>query len=201
MSLGATPQLAIDQFCFRQFDDPLYSGTRIAMSKAEFAAIANEHLEAHPGCLAEGYAPFCKHIFMENCLSGATIPYAELTDELQPYVRSAYEARNERELAVLSRWLPASAVQPKVAKYLDVILYSREQIRKENAAMSEADESDAPWGIISVKAQDHDGEIPMTPITMMRNALGVEHGGSGVELDADKYAASVAFWQMHCVLR
>jgi hypothetical protein len=197
---GATPQMVIDQFCFRQFDDPGYSGTRIAMSKADFAARANAHLEAHPGCLAEGYAPFCKHIFMENCV-GATLPYAELTDELQPLVSSAYEARNERELAVLSRWIPASAVQPKVATYLDVILYSREQIRKENAAMSEADVSDAPWGIISVKAQDVPHEILMNPITMMRNALGVEHGGSGVELDREKYAASVDFWQKHVVLR
>lgn len=29
---------------------------------------------------------------------------------------------------------------------------------------------DAPWGIISIKAQDEDFELPMQPITMMRNA-------------------------------
>ncbi len=37
-------------------------------------------------------------------------------------------------------------------------------------------------------------EIPMTPITMLRNALGVEEGGSGVPLDRDAYRRSVAFW-------
>jgi Protein of unknown function (DUF3228) len=30
----------------------------------------------------------------------------------------------------------------------------------------------------------------MTPITMMRNALGKEYGGSGVHLDEEKYRKS-----------
>lgn len=57
--------------------------------------------------------------------------------------------------------------------------------------------SDAPWGIISVKSQDVDHEIPMQPITMMRNALGKEEGGSGVSLDRQKYTESVNFWKTH----
>jgi hypothetical protein len=196
----ATPALVVDQFCFRQFDDAGYAGTRVSMSKEEFAARANAHLVANPGCLVDGYAPFCKHIFMENCV-GATLPYVKLTPELEPLVRSAYEARNDKELPVLARWIPASAVDAPVAKYLDLILYSREQIRKENAAMGEQDTSEAAWGIISIKAQDEPHEILMNPITMMRNALGVEQGGSGVSIDREKYIASVSFWQKHVVLR
>jgi hypothetical protein len=34
----------------------------------------------------------------------------------------------------------------------------------------------------------------MQPITMMRNALGKEYGGSGVPIDPAKYAQSVEFW-------
>jgi hypothetical protein len=78
---------------------------------------------------------------------------------------------------------------------LDVILYSREQILKELEAMpgkgNPDDIPDVPWGIISIKAQDEDFETPMQPITMMRNALGREEGGSGVPLDKVKYDASV----------
>jgi len=37
-------------------------------------------------------------------------------------------------------------------------------------------------------------EIPMAPITMMRNALGVAEGGSGVPLDPVAYRRSVDFW-------
>ncbi len=33
------------------------------------------------------------------------------------------------------------------------------------------------------------------PITIMRNALGQEEGGSGVPLDKAAYEASLAFWQ------
>ena len=57
---------------------------------------------------------------------------------------------------MLSRWFPKEAVGTDVptAKYLDLILYSREQIRNENEAMGEDSGSDAPWGIVSIKAQD-----------------------------------------------
>ena len=60
---------------------------------------------------------------------------------------------------------------------------------------------DAPWGIISIKAQDEDFELPMQPITMMRNALGADEGGSGVPLDAAKYRESVAYWKDHAPIQ
>jgi hypothetical protein len=37
----------------------------------------------------------------------------------------------------------------------------------------------------------------MAPITMLRNALGVEEGGSGVPLDRAAYLESVEFWNTH----
>ena len=55
----------------------------------------------------------------------------------------------------------------------------------------------APWGIVSIKAQDVDYELPMAPITAMRNALGKEEGGSGVPLDRDEYLKAVAYWKDH----
>jgi hypothetical protein len=55
----------------------------------------------------------------------------------------------------------------------------------------------AEWGIISIKAQDHGYETPMQPITMLRNALGADQGGSGVELKRDLYQQSVDFWSKH----
>lgn len=82
---------------------------------------------------------------------------------------------------------------------LDVILYSREQIMKEHAAMPSKGSPDAipdaPWGIISVKAQDESFETPMQPITIMRNALGADEGGSGVPLNKAAYDKSVEYWR------
>ena len=68
--------------------------------------------------------------------------------------------------------------------------------------MGRADDSEtSPWGIISVKAQDVDYELPMQPITMMRNALGKEEGGSGVPIVRDEYFRSVDFWSKHAPLK
>ncbi len=118
--------------------------------------------------------------------------------------RSAYEARTEKELAVLVRYFPKESFKTETAKYLDLILYSREQIRKENAAMNNVDPNeslDYEWGVVSVKPQDQDFELPMTPITSMRNALGVEYGGSGSPLDQEKYRKAVEFWSKHALIK
>lgn len=40
-------------------------------------------------------------------------------------------------------------------------------------------------------------EIPMAPITMLRNALGVAEGGSGVPLDRAAYLRAVEYWNTH----
>ncbi len=97
---------------------------------------------------------------------------------------------------MLTRWFDADALGERApAAWLDVILYSRAQLLKERDALPAADKEavgplpNAPWGIISVKAQDEAGETPMQPITVMRNAR------SGVPLDPAKYRASVEYWR------
>ena len=83
----------------------------------------------------------------------------------------------EGELPVLVEYISSSKLAAPQATHLDIILYSREQITKENEAMGVTPpDTDAPWGIISVKGQLCDYELPMQPITMMRNALGKEGG-------------------------
>lgn len=62
-------------------------------------------------------------------------------------------------------------------------------------------EIDYDFGIVSIKPQDCDYELPMDPITVMRNALGTEYGGSGKKLENDKYNESVKFWERHCLIK
>ena len=53
--------------------------------------------------LQDGYAPFCKHIFVKNFTD--TLPiFIPITPENEKYIRSGYVARRENELAVLDRW-------------------------------------------------------------------------------------------------
>lgn len=59
---------------------------------------------------------------------------------------------------MLTRFFPSEAVSHLTpdAKYLDVIMYSREEIHRTNEAQGRPElnkPDDAPWGIMRVKAQ------------------------------------------------
>ncbi len=141
-----------------------------------------------PLAVLAGYAPFCRlHVHRNwtttRCL---TVP---IDDDNRHLLRSAYEARTRDELPVLVRWF--EGVEPPVANYLVPILYSREQLAKDGSPI------DGDWGIVGCLYTMEPAEIPMAPITMMRNALGVEEGGSGVPIDRGAYRRSVAFWDTH----
>jgi hypothetical protein len=136
----------------------------------------------------DGYAPFCRLHVHRNWTSTRCLTVA-ITDDNRHRLRSAYEARARDELPVLVRWF--EGVEPPVAGYLIPILYSREQLAKEGTRI------DADWGVVGCMYTAEPAETPMAPITMMRNALGVDEGGSGVPLDREAYRRSVAFWDAH----
>ena len=142
LSMSAAHQFVLDPFALRQWDDPAYTGTKIDYEKAAFQAKINEFYESGKYPLVDGYAPFCKHLFVPNFV-GAQLNYLEITPDNESKLRSGYDARTEQELAVLVRWFPAeTAPTPAVADFLDVILYSREQIRKETEAMGKEDDGE-----------------------------------------------------------
>ena len=145
------------------------------------------YLDAHaPLRVLDGYAPFCKLHVHRNWTSTRclTVP---VDDGNRHQLRSAYEARSRDELPVLVRWF--EGVEPPVAEYLVVILYSCEQLAREGAPL------EADWGVVGCLYTATPEEIPMAPATMMRNALGVEEGGSGVPLDREAYRRSVEYWE------
>lgn len=141
-----------------------------------------------PLAVLEGYAPFCRLHVHRNWTSTRCLA-VPITEANRHVLRSHYEARNRDELPVLVRWF--EGLQPPVARFLIPILYSREQLAKEGTAI------DADWGVVGCMYTMEPVETPMAPITMMRNALGVEEGGSGVPLDREAYRRSVAFWSRH----
>lgn len=180
--------------------------------------------------IIDGYAPFCKLIVMPN-FTNAKVGTMPIDIANHQYLRHGYSARTEKELAVLSRWFELPIPAP-VANYLVIIIYSKEQLKKEREAemkiefderekktgkiLSESDRkalseikgfgfefdnTDVEWGIVAILAQSHPNEEPMPPITMMRNALGIEEGGSGVALDKVKYADSVEFWSKNAIIK
>ena len=187
-------KIAITDFALRNWDQG--ASTRIeGISPDELVARCN----AAGGPLVDGYAPFCKHLFLEND-TATRAAFAPITDENRAALRSGYVARREGERAVLERWF--EGIEAPRAKWLDVILYSHAQLVAE--ARDYPDEQDVPdcdWGIVSIIAVLEPVEPPMPPITQMRNALGREAGGSGAPLDVETYDRAVAFWDAHAAVR
>jgi hypothetical protein len=161
----------------------------VGCSAEDFERHVNTHA---PLAVLDGYAPFCK-LHVHANWTQTRCAAVEITPQNRHLLRSAYEARTKGELPVLNRWF--EGVEPPLARYLIVILYSREQMQREGDAV------DADWGIVGCLATMEPQETPLAPITMMRNALGVAEGGSGVPLDREAYLRSVEFWQRHATWR
>ena len=188
-------RIAMTDFALRNWE-PRASGTRVVgLSPGELVARCN----AAGSPLVDGYAPFCKHLFLQND-TPTRCAFAPITEDNRRLLRSGYAKRREGEMAVLERWF--EDVEAPVARFLDVILYSHTQLLAEAADYAEKDAvPDCDWGIVSIIGTLEPVEPPMPPITQWRNALGRAEGGSGVPVDRAKYEAAVAFWDGHAVVK
>ncbi len=188
------------QFAQDRHFNPAFRGTYISnYSPAEFA----QHLQALPPDQIKeqiGYAPFCRLIFVPN-FTDANTGAILITGENRDYLKTEYEARRPEELPILVRYF--DGVNAPVAKFLCIILYSKEQLLKESQEFGRSQSSaiDADWGIVGILGQSHDEEEPMNPNTIIRNALGVKEGGSGVPLDRERYMKAVEFWGKHATVK
>ena len=155
----------ITDFALRNWQEGTSTQMR-GISPEELVALCN----AAGGPLVDGYAPFCKHLFLKND-TPTRAAFARITDDNRHLLRSGYLARRDGERAVLERWFEGLAA-PR-AEWLDVILYSHDQLVAE--ARDYPDEQPVPdcdWGIVSIIGVLEPSEPPMPPITQMRNALG-----------------------------
>ncbi|PHP67664.1 hypothetical protein CSC94_08175 [Zhengella mangrovi] len=190
--------IAMTGFALRQWQDTAGAKRIMGLEPDDLVAMCNEAVNrAAP--LVEGYAPFCKHLFLENP-SPTRCSFAPVTEANRSFLKSGYMARREGELAVLERWF--EGVEAPVARWLDVILYSKAQLDAEAAEGPDSGDSPAcDWGIVSIIGTLVPVEPPMPPITQMRNSLGRAEGGSGVPIDRDAYARAVDFWERHASIR
>lgn len=201
----------LTEFAQRHWDKD-FTGTRITShTPEEFVSILNADLDLHQEVdVLPGYADFCKLVVVRNFTNArtGTLP---ITLENYHYLRTGYHSRRGEELPVLARWFDLPLPAPD-AKYLIVVVYSRDQLLKEWKANAEKIKPDysvndeyfpleADWGIVAILGQMEAEEEPMKPATMIRNALGVEEGGSGVPIDREKYLKSVEFWKTHATVK
>jgi hypothetical protein len=110
---AASKSMVVDPFCFRQFSEHAtsqsYGGTVFQQTVAEFEDIVNARF-ATDSLLKDGYAPFCKHLFLENDFTEVKVNVLPLTKENEGLVRTEYHARNEKELPILQRFIPLDCI-------------------------------------------------------------------------------------------
>ena len=84
---------------------------------------------------------------------------------------------------------------PLKTKNVDLILYRNDVLKETNE-----NETNTEWELISFHAiPDGINDLPMGPITMMRNQLELEGGTKGI-YSSEQWAESVNFWQKYCFL-
>jgi len=218
-------KIKLTEFALRHFDKD-FGGTKIlsmtpqefekkidtlcedisSHNRIKFAEFEDGHSEMEVKII-NGYAPFCKLLAIKN-FTDVRVGSMPITLENYQYLRSGYSARRESELPVFSRWLELPFGKPK-AEWLVLILYDKEQIDKEGR-ITEGEHGnpdkkyiplDVDWGIVAILGQSHSNEEPMKPETMLRNALGVKEGGSGVAIDREAYLKSVDFWSNNSTVK
>lgn len=190
----------IDNFGLRHFD-PNFGGTKILdITPKDFESKLMLDPDIQSYNLIDSKMDFCKYLIIPNftkCKSGSE----EITISNYQYLRSGYSARREGELPVLTRWFEFPVEMPP-AKYLQLVLYSKDQLIKEAQARNEEIGPDLEdWNIIAILGQNSGKIEPMIPVTMMRNALGMEEGGNGHPLDKEEYQKSVDFWSKRAVVK
>lgn len=182
--------LKFTDFAARRHFSASFAGTKCLGTTPDTMIMEIEKAEV---VYRTGYAPFCRHLFVEaSAFTGTITPgVAEITPMSLLYLRSGYKARRKGELPVLTRWfegLPSHLAPSN--PYVDFVVYSREHLEKEGELLPPG----VDWGVVAVLSATDLGEPPINPETQVRNALGIPYGGSGVELDSDKYLHAVEYW-------
>lgn len=103
--LGKPRALRLEGFAKRQWNAD-YKGLVIQMPMEELEAKVNELYWQNPAALQDGYAPFCKHLFVPCFLEGACAEAVPITDDNKQQLlsevctcASSKEARERARLA------------------------------------------------------------------------------------------------------
>ena len=181
---GIKMKVTVNEFVRRQV-----KGSGKTYSKTmRFEAIA-EHAQSQMenGHFSEGYREGVLIVHCDSSIIGEFFcPFVKL-DENTELVSKLVRRRPEEDLYIQTR---AKNGTPLKARAVDLILY-RHDILAENDEQTTA----AEWELISINAIPAGVEnLPMGPVTMMRNQLELP-GGTQTHYSSDTWAESVRFWQ------
>ena len=124
-------------------------------------------------------------------ISHFTCPFVRIT-ETTKLKAAVVKRRQEEELYIQMRALNGI---PLKTGSVDLILYRHDVLLETNEESTDAD-----FELISFHAiPEGIDDMPMGPVTMMRNQLQLT-GGTKAYYESEKWAESVKFWQRYAVL-
>ena len=144
------------------------------------------------GYYTEGYRKgvILVHV-AKKLISHFTCPFVRITEETK-LKATVVKRRPEEETYIQMRALNGT---PMKTGSVNLILYHHDVLSESNEQTSDAD-----WELISFHAIPEEiDNMPMGPVTMMRNQLHLT-GGTKAFYESEKWAQSVKFWQKYAVL-
>ena len=142
--------------------------------------------------LVNGSDPFVRYAFIQAREVGYQgKSNLALVKGNESFLRCEYTTRENtdaEEIPYLERFFDKSDIDGAPIECLAVIMYTKEQMKKEGIA------TEAEYAIIALNAEPIMGISPMSPSTQVRNALGIEFGGNDSEIDREYHQEGVDFW-------
>jgi hypothetical protein len=202
-------KIEYDPFVMRQFSQN-FSGTKVPLElKDNLLEVTNRLYDltsniGSPAKILPSAWDFCKYLVIPNDFN-IKCAVREITLDIYPYIRTDYSQRTPDELAILTRYVQLPPGFPmQEAKYIVFVLYSKEQLEKEFKPKEGQEfyfDDSVEWGVVSIMGTMEAKPDPLVPITIMRNALGIEEGGNGETLNKESYNESVDFWKKYILVK
>ena len=181
--------VSVNDFVYRQTKDSMKSYTK-NLSFDEIAIHAQRQLACRN--FKPGYRDGVVIIQVDKKLTHHFIcPFVKITNETK-LSATMVQRRPEEAPYIQIRALNGT---PLKTGSVDLILYRHDVLAETNEQTSDSD-----WELISFHAiPEGVDDMPMGPVTMMRNQLQLT-GGTKAYYESDDWAESVNFWQGHAML-
>lgn len=182
-------KVAVNDFVLRQVQG---SGKTYSpnLSFKEIAQQAEEQMAS--GNYREGYRDGVRIVECSSELSQHFVCPYTIIDENTELISKMVQRRPDEKPYIQTRAINAS---PITTGKVEFILYRHDVLAEHNEQST-----DAEWELISIHALPEGVvELPMGPVTMMRNQLELP-GGTKAHYSSAEWANSVRFWQQYAVV-
>lgn len=182
-------KVAVNDFVRRQVEG---SGKTYATDLTFEEIVNHASVRFETGYFKEGYRDGVVIVeAADEMTSHFVCPYVKI-DQATKLKAESVRRREGEEPYIQIR---AAMGSPLPVEKVEFILY-RHDILKENDEHS----SDAEWELISIQAVPEGvDQLPMGPVTMMRNQLALP-GGTKAHYSSEEWAEAVRFWQEYAAL-